>query len=74
MQRMVKVETAKTFLMMSWIENSLSILLVLLRQDQTPLWCTFVKPYLFTYSLNQNSYEVTLWVLILLSLSPPLHH
>lgn len=70
-QRRVRAEMAKTFLLVSLIENSLSTLLIFSRQGQIPLAHTFGMPYLFTYSLDWNSYEVIFGVLILLSLS---HH
>lgn len=63
----------KTFLLVSLIENSLSILLLIFStQGQIPLVHTFEMPYFyffifFTYSLDQNSYEVSFGVLILLS-------
>lgn len=72
-QRRVRVEMAKTFLFVSLIENLLSTL-IFSRQGQMSLEHTFEMPYLFTYSFDQNSYEVTFGVVILLSLSPPLNH
>ena len=71
MQRGVEVEMAETFPFMSLIENSL--FLVPPRQGWSPLLRIFIMPSLSTCSSDQNSYEVTIWVLILLSLSPPLN-